>query len=382
MVHGAKLRKTTMSRRETPARRRDVSFDGRRFAYKNIPTLQEPQMFWYAIATLTPAAALALAYVLGSVWPWLAVGSITLMVLLMDRIPNELPASGRSGRWLNFLLAGVHLALLFGGVWAIAGGSDLSGPGRVASFLALGLYAGQVSNSNAHELIHMAPRFLRLAGATVYVSLLHGHHVSAHLRVHHVHAATDEDPNSARLGEGFWTYALRALRGEFIAGLRADTAQRQRSRARPTALSHPYVFYVGGAALGLLLSFGLAGWRGLVVHVGVAAYAQLQLLLSDYVQHYGLRRGLRADGRREPVGPQHSWNAPSWYSGAMMLNAPRHSDHHLRPGRAFPDLSLDPVKMPMLPRSLPVMATIALVPPLWRRVMDRRAARWQDAAAG
>ena len=119
-----------------------------------------------------------------------------------------------------------------------------------------------------------------------------------------------------------------------------------------------------------------------MVHVGVAAYAQLQLLLSDYVQHYGLRRGLRADGRREPVGPQHSWNAPSWYSGAMMLNAPRHSDHHLRPGRAFPDLSLDPVKMPMLPRSLPVMATIALVPPLWRRVMDRRAARWQDAAAG
>jgi alkane 1-monooxygenase len=77
------------------------------------------------------------------------------------------------------------------------------------------------------------------------------------------------------------------------------------------------------------------------------------------------------------VGPQHSWNAPAWYSSAMMLNAPRHSDHHMRPSRAFPALKLTPGTMPMLPRSLPVMAVLALVPPLWRRVMDRRVARWQ-----
>ena len=32
---------------------------------------------------------------------------------------------------------------------------------------------------------------------------------------------------------------------------------------------------------------------------------------------------------------------------------------------------------PLLPWSLPVMAAIALVPPLWRRVMDRRVARMQ-----
>ena len=61
----------------------------------------------------------------------------------------------------------------------------------------------------------------------------------------------------------------------------------------------------------------------------------------------------------------------------MMLNAPRHSDHHMHPSRAFPALELTPGTMPMLPRSLPVMAVLALVPPLWHRVMDRRVARWQ-----
>jgi len=64
----------------------------------------------------------------------------------------------------------------------------------------------------------------------------------------------------------------------------------------------------------------------------------------------------------------------------MMLNAPHHSDHHMRPARAFPALEVTPDSMPILPRSLPVMAALALVPPIWRHVMDRRVARWQQTA--
>jgi alkane 1-monooxygenase len=62
----------------------------------------------------------------------------------------------------------------------------------------------------------------------------------------------------------------------------------------------------------------------------------------------------------------------------MMLNAPRHSDHHINPARPFPVLTLIPGQMPMLPHSLPVMAVLALVPPLWRRLMDKRALRWRE----
>ena len=94
--------------------------------------------------------------------------------------------------------------------------------------------------------------------------------------------------------------------------------------------------------------------------------------MSDYVQHYGLSRTKGPDGRFEPVAARHSWNAPHWFSSALMLNAPRHSDHHARPARPFPQLTL-PDGAPTLPRSLPVMACVALYPRLWRRVMDRRA---------
>lgn len=72
-----------------------------------------------------------------------------------------------------------------------------------------------------------------------------------------------------------------------------------------------------------------------------------------------------------------------------MLAAPRHSDHHAHPTKPYPALKMHAADVaPNLPYSLPVMATIALYPRLWRQVMDPRVAYWisrtdtlhQDAA--
>jgi alkane 1-monooxygenase len=340
------------------------------------PVEESRFVLWYAIASLTPTAFLGAACLWGGIWPLLALLSVTGAVYFMDRL-NRLPAiTQSSGLWLCYLLAAAHVLVLWLGVIAMSADGTLDLTGKVMTFAALGLFLGQVSNSNAHELIHAKARWPRRLGALIFCTLGHGHHVSAHLHVHHVHAATDDDPNSARLGEGFWRFWLRAAPAEFMAGLRAET---RRHRGKP--LRHPYVIWIGGAAISLLLSYALAGMGGVLIHAALAAYAQWQLLLSDYVQHYGLRRTAEPNGKAEPMGPQHSWNAPQWYSSAMMLNAPRHSDHHLRPARPFPALEVTPDTMPVLPRSLPVMASIALIPPLWHRMMDHRAARWQNAAS-
>jgi alkane 1-monooxygenase len=103
-------------------------------------------------------------------------------------------------------------------------------------------------------------------------------------------------------------------------------------------------------------------------------------MLSDYVQHYGLLRKRRADGRLEPVSAAHSWNAPHWFSAAMMLNAPRHSDHHAHPSRPYPALRLPQAcDAPMLPWPLPFACLIALAPPLWKRLMRPHLAPWRHA---
>ena len=329
-----------------------------------------PPLLPYAVATLTPAALLAAASVWGGVWALGAVLVITVVVFFLDKIAIDLPPGTTDGHRLSEALGIVHFALLGLAVWSM--GQSMPVVDKVLIVVGCGLYFGQISNSNAHELIHRKARWPFWLGAACYTSLLFGHHTSAHRLVHHVHAATDADPASARLGEGFWAYVPRTWAGSFAAGMQAE--RRRRTDARwPT----PYRWYVTGALASIAAAAALAGWQGVVGLIAIAAYAQVQLMLSDYVQHYGLRRALRADGRIEPMGPQHSWNTPHWYSSAMMLNAPRHSEHHMHPAKPFPTLELDAETMPMLPRPLPVMAVVALVPPLWRRLMDHRAKRWQ-----
>lgn len=337
----------------------------------------------FALATLAPLPLLALAALQGGAWAALALLYLTGFTFTLDQLmpviaPNaaegaEFPAADP----LSATLALAHFAALPLGVWAVSGGSGLAPAARAACFLAFGLFFGQVSNANAHELIHRPGRVLFNQGKWVYVSLLFGHHTSAHPRVHHRHVATPGDPNSARAGESFYRFAPRAWSGSFRAGRAAETAL-LKAKGRP-AWQHPYVSYIAGGlaiALAMASAFGPAG---LLAYLALAAYAQTQLLLSDYVQHYGLQRRRRADGRFEPVAAHHSWNAPHWFSGYLMLNAPRHSDHHAHPARPYPALRLPPrPEAPTLPYSLPAMATLALLPRAWRRVMDPRAARWAD----
>lgn len=333
----------------------------------------------FSIATLAPAVLLLLAGVYGGVWPWLAVLYLTLFLFLMDRLlpeacENDDPGSEfPAANPLLVALAVSHFVILILCVVLVAPSPDLSITRKALIAVGAGLFFGQISHPAAHELIHRKRRWLHNLGRAIYTSLLVGHHSSAHLRVHHVHVGRDADPNSPRPGEGFYRYALRASGQSFLAGLRAET----RMRRGHFGLSHPYTLYVSGSLVLLTLAGLTAGWSGLIMLTFLGVYAQVQILMSDYVQHYGLQRQLLPDGQPEPVGPQHSWNAPHWFSSSLMLNAPRHSDHHVSPSRAYPVLQLEPDQMPMLPYPLPVMAGLALFPQHWRKIMDRRCAAWR-----
>ncbi len=312
----------------------------------------------------------------------LAVLSLTVMVWGLDHFVAKVsvPLNERSSRTadiLSALLAIVHFGLLPLVIWAMSG-DVLSSIDKIFLFFASGTFFGQISNSNAHELIHRRTRGLFRLGKWVYISLLHGQHVSSHLLVHHQYVGTRQDPSTSRLGESYYRYAYRAWLGEIRVGFHAE-AKRLRSVQR-SPLGNPYLVYALGSLGVLVVSYMIGGLVGVIWHVALASFAQQQLLLCDYVQHYGLERKIADNGKPEPVGDTHSWNAPQWYSSGMMLNAPRHSDHHAHPSRPYTMLDL-PSDGPMLPRSLPVMATLALFPRPWRRVMDRRARDWKDATA-
>lgn len=348
-----------------------------------MPTKRLP-MFMFAFITILPCVLIGAGALLGGGWAWGALIYMTALVASMDRLiaansdnadPDaEFPASNA----LLLLLGLVHFAILPLSLWAVAGPSGLEIAERIAVAAGAGLIFGQISHPVAHELIHKRQRLLRWLGMWIYTSLLTGHHASAHLLIHHVYVGSDQDPNSAPKGENFYRYMARVTRQSFVAALRVENARRRRSDA-PVYL-HPYGLYMGGGVACASVAAVALGPVGLIAFLSIIAHAQIQILMSDYVQHYGLRRIRHENGRLEAVGPQHSWNAPDVFSAVLMVNAPRHSDHHMSPHRAFPALQLNPENMPYLPYPLPVMGVIALFPKLWFRLMNPLCARWQPGS--
>ena len=337
-------------------------------------------MLKFTATTLGIVVLLLLASTLGGLWAWAALIYITVFAYAFDRLTpsslvnapaeSEFPASDG----LSVVLALAHFIVMGVVIHALVHSEALGSYQKLALFFAASLFAGQIGHPNAHELIHRSNRKLRSLGKALYMSILMGHHASAHPLVHHVHVGTSNDPVSAPKGRGFWRFFGRAWIGSYRAG---HAAESKRHKGQGV---HPYTKYHLGAGAVLLAAFAIAGVAGVLICILLGLYAQLQIFLSDYVQHYGLRRKMLENGKLEPVGAQHSWNTPHRFSGAMMLNAPRHSDHHTHPGRAYPALQLVEDVMPMLPYSLPMMAVIALMPPLWRRIMDPRVALWEQRA--
>lgn len=122
------------------------------------------------------------------------------------------------------------------------------------------------------------------------------------------------------------------------------------------------------AALVLVFGLSVLPWFAVQAIIGFSL-----LEVVNYLEHYGLARRERPDGRYEPCAPRHSWNSNTIASNVLLYHLQRHSDHHAYPSRRYQALrSFD--EAPELPSGYGAMATLALVPPLWRRVMDPRVA--------
>lgn len=341
----------------------------------------------FRATALFPVPFLALAPLYGGHWAFVALFYMTVFAYYAD---EALMASGgavsRPGRFdravreaVPVVLGLAHLGLLPLAILCLTG-SGLGLPEKLVIFAAYALFFGVVSTANAHELIHRRDRFRHTLGKWVFISMLFGHHVSSHLLIHHRHAATPKDPNTARLNENVYRFLRRAWLGSFREGLAAECGRLKRARKSRLHPANPYLIYVLGALAFVALAWVLGGVAGLLIYLFYAFLAQMQLLLSDYVQHYGLERPVRPNGRYEKVTIRHSWNAAHTFSSALMMHAPRHSDHHTKPSRGYSELRTRAADgAPVLPYSLLVMSVIALKPRAWKRLMNPLVADWVRA---
>jgi alkane 1-monooxygenase len=118
----------------------------------------------------------------------------------------------------------------------------------------------------------------------------------------------------------------------------------------------------------LTVAFGVVVLPYLLIQA-VIGFSLLEVV--NYLEHYGLLRSKREDGRYERTAPEHSWNSNSVASNVLLYHLQRHSDHHANPLRRYQALRhFD--EGPQLPTGYAGMILLAVIPPLWRRIMDHR----------
>jgi len=327
-------------------------------------------------------ALVALGARLGGGWTFAAFLAAPLCLAGLDAAlgddTGDLPPRGEAAyRQLPLLYVLLQLAVTG---WLAVRVSRVELPALefIGLVLSNGLATGIFGFVAAHELIHSRRPGERAAGLVLLGSAFYMHFAIAHVHGHHRRAATRDDPASARLGESLYAFLPRSIAGQ-LAESWAFEAQRLRRRGRAVAgPGNRVLIYLALEGL-LALAVGLASLRALGFLAAGALVAILLLEAFNYIAHYGLARD--ASGRVERLGPKHAWNTARRINNRALFNMGRHSDHHGSTMRPYHRLETPP-GAPQLPAGYAGMILLALVPPLWRRVMDPRARAVGAASSG
>lgn len=304
---------------------------------------------------------------LGTALIWLTIAVLEATSPSLARSPG--PAGpGSPLPWLLRLYVVLQLVLLAAGLHAAW---QASWPTVFGIAFAVGFVTGAYGITFAHELGHGQRRADRALAWLLMGTVAYPQFMVEHYRGHHVHAATANDPATARFGESLWRFLPRTLAGTLAGAWRLEA--RQLERMRRSWWRSPLAWWTAAnlAFAGLLAGAQL--WKPLVFWGLQAAFAVWLLETVNYLEHYGLRRATREDGRPEPFGPGHAWNADHALSNTLLANLQRHSDHHMHAWKPFPELAAMP-QAPQLPTGYAGCILLAAVPPLWFRVMHPRLA--------
>lgn len=282
-------------------------------------------------------------------------------------------------RLLPMLWVPAQFVTLFGLIWYATRAGHISALENIGLFFGVGVLTGTVGINYSHELMHQKSRKERWLADILLAMVLYSHFRSEHLLVHHPHVGTPRDPVTARYNEGFHRFYPRVLRQCLASAFRAEKERLARKGLPWTHPSNPFFRYWALQGAMLLLALALGGWAGLGLFLLQAGVAVWQLELVNYVEHYGLTRKHLGDGKYEHVKPQHSWNAAHRASNWLLINLQRHSDHHYKPDRRFPLLqNYTEAQAPQLPYGYPVMTIAAMIPSLWRKMMNPRVRKWRE----
>ena len=334
-------------------------------------------MFFYLVTPLILIASSSLGLLINPSW---SVSPFIWVFILVPIIDLVLPYLSKQDVDLkenmlhNFSILIILPCILFLIVFGLIVVSDSTISLLVAAALgaAVGMSGGSIGITTAHELIHRQNKYMRGIGVFLLVLCCYGHFRIEHVYGHHKHVATKEDPATARRGENFYFYFIRCVINSVISSWNIEKNILDKKNIKTLSLQNRMLHYFILEIIFLIIAFFIAGINGLVFVIFHSFVSITLLELVNYIQHYGLERKME-NGKYERFTDHHSWNSRHISANWSTFNLGLHAEHHQSASKHYPLLSQEE-KVIEMPANYSIMLIMALIPPLWFFIMDRKLA--------
>lgn len=246
----------------------------------------------------------------------------------------------------------------------------------IGRIFAMGLMCGVIGINVGHELGHRLNRTEQFLGELLLLSSLNTHFLPYHNGGHHFNVATPNDAATARKNEPLYIFWIRSHFTSYAQAWQLENKQMLHAKKSIFSLHNRMIQYSIANILILSLVYYFYGWFVLTAFVLAAIIGILLLETINYIEHYGLLRKQKENGRYERVRHTHSWNSDHIIGKLLLFNLSRHSDHHYNGSKPYQILKSLP-ESPQMPTGYPGMMLLSLIPPLWFRYMNKKLEEFQ-----
>ena len=334
----------------------------------------------YIFAYITPLSCY-LSFIGDGIWSFTSVFILFGFLPIADQI---LPLStsnfteeeelGRNKSIFFNALLFLNLPILWMlGFWylSIVSAGSLGVMDLIGKTLAMGIMSGTIGINVAHEIGHRPGFINQWASRLLLMPALYMHFNIEHNRGHHKWVATPIDPATSRKGESFYRFWCRSVFYSYLAAWKIENDDLKKIGKSAFSLRNKMVLFTLFQFIliaSIYLYFGLFGVSMFLI-TAVLGFTLLEQV--NYIEHYGLVRDLLPSGRYEKIQPHHSWNSNHEVGRVVLYELTRHSDHHFKSTRKYQVLRHHD-DTPQLPLGYPASIMIAMIPPLWFKLMDKQ----------
>ncbi len=234
----------------------------------------------------------------------------------------------------------------------------------------MGLACGALGINVAHELGHRTKKYEQVMAKTLLLSSLYMHFFIEHNRGHHKNVSTPIDPATSRLNETFYSFWVKSVFGGWMSAWHLESHRLKKMKQNFWNPIHNEMLRFQIIQIAFVAAIYLVfGWVGTLGFIASSIIGFSLLEIVNYIEHYGLMRKQLPNGSYEKVKPHHSWNSGHELGRIFLFELTRHSDHHFNPSRKYQILRHFE-DAPQMPTGYLAMIPLALVPPLWFKIMN------------